>query len=81
MHMASSAESIDDAENGLMFMQEMLEFMKNTNSAQNSMSQHLPLNAIPLLIPSLKKPVSFTVATAQFGKQLHKTLGVNKSFL
>jgi hypothetical protein len=77
--MASSAETNDDAENGLIFMQEMIEFMKNTNSLENSQNP-LPLTIIPLLISPLKKLISFTVATAQFGKQLHRTQGVNISF-
>lgn len=79
--MASSAESIDDAENGLNFMQDMIEFMRNTNSLEASTTHHIPLTVIPLLTPSLEKPISFPVATAQFGKQLHGTQGVNKYFV
>jgi len=75
--MASSAESSDDAENGLIFMQEMVDFMKNTNSFENSVNHHLPLTVIPLVNSPLKNLISFTVATAQFGKQLHETQGVN----
>jgi hypothetical protein len=80
IHMTSSAESINDAESGLIFMQEMLELMKNPNFVENSATKHLPSNVIPLLIPSLEKPVSFTVGTAQFGKQLHGTQGVNRTY-
>jgi len=75
--MASSAESIDDAKNGLIFMQEMIELMKNTNSPENFVTNYLPLTAIPLLTPTLEIPIRFPVATAQFGKQLQETQGVN----
>ena len=77
IHIASSAESIDDAENGLNFMQEMLELMKDTNPFENSPTHHLPSTVIPLLTSSLNTPIRFTVATAQFGKQLHGTQGVH----
>jgi hypothetical protein len=73
--MASSAESNDDAENGLIFMREMIELMKDTNSFNHH--QHLPLTVIPLMNTLLKKLIHFTVATAQFGKPLHQTQGVN----
>ncbi len=73
--MASSAESNDDAENGLIFMREMIELMKDTNSFNHH--QHLPLTVIPLINTLLKKLIHFTVATAQFGKPLHQTQGVN----
>lgn len=74
VHVASTAESVDDAENGLVFMQEMIEFMKNTKSSENSINQHFPLSVIPLV--SLEKPIKFSVGSAQFGKQLHGTQGV-----
>jgi hypothetical protein len=70
--MASTAESSDDAENGLIFMREMIELMKDTNS----INHHLPLVVIPLINTPLNKLISFTVAHAQFGKQLHQTQGV-----
>ncbi len=76
IHMASSAESSDDAENGLIFMQEMIELMKSTNPFENSLNHHLPLTVIPLINSPLNKLISLTVATAQFGKQLHGTQGV-----
>ncbi|CAF2734206.1 unnamed protein product [Rotaria sp. Silwood2] len=75
-HMASSAESIDDAENGLIFMQDMIELIKETNTFENSLTHHIPLNVIPLIISSLENPFSFNVAPAQFGKQLHDTQGI-----
>jgi hypothetical protein len=74
--MISSAESTDDAEYGYIFMQEMIDLMKNTKSFENSLTQHLPLTVIPLLNSPLEKLINFTVATAQFGKQLHGTQGV-----
>ncbi|UJR14515.1 hypothetical protein I4U23_001511 [Adineta vaga] len=78
IHMASTADSIDDAENGLHFMQEMIEFMKNTNLHDNSLIHRIPLSVIPLLISSSsKKSIRFPVAAAQFGQQLHGTQGVN----
>ncbi|CAF1398312.1 unnamed protein product [Rotaria sordida] len=75
-HLSSNAESIDDAENGLIFMQEMIELTNNTNTFENSLTYHLPLTVIPLVIPSLEKAVSFIVSNAQFGKQLHDTQGI-----
>ena len=57
-------------------MQEMVDFMKDTNSFENSVNHHLPLTVIPLI----NSPLSFTVATAQFGKQLHGTQGVSIDF-
>ncbi|CAF3956559.1 unnamed protein product [Adineta steineri] len=73
IHMASAAESTNDAEAGLSFMQEMIELMKNTNLFRNSIKHFKPLTVIPLLE---KKSISFTVAPAQFGKQLHETQGM-----
>lgn len=81
VHISSSAESIDDAENGLLFMQEMIEFMKNTNSLDTSQINHLPLTVIPLTMTSFDKPIKFIVSTAQFGKQLHGSQGVSISYL
>ena len=72
--MASTAESSDDAENGLIFMREMIELMKDTTSFNQ---HHLPLSVIPLINTPLNKLISLTVAYAQFGKQLHRTQGVN----
>ena len=70
--MASSAESSDGAANGLIFMREMLELVKNTRPLD-----HQPLSTIiPLLNTAEKKLIIFPVATAQFGKQLHRTQGV-----
>ncbi len=76
IHMASTAESSDDAENGLIFMREMIELMKDTNSINHHHHHHLPLVVIPLINTPLNKLISFTVAHAQFGKQLHQTQGV-----
>jgi hypothetical protein len=80
VHIPSNAVTIDDAGAGVIFMQEMIEFMKIANSLENSVNQYLPLSVIPLLLPALEKPISLTVATAQFGKQLHGTEGVNNLF-
>ncbi|CAF5193713.1 unnamed protein product, partial [Rotaria magnacalcarata] len=75
VHISSSAESIDDAENGIVFMQEMIELMKHTNTMDNFQIYPSLLSVIPLMIPSLDKSMEFIVSTAQFGKQLHKTQG------
>jgi len=75
VHVASSAESIDDAENGLAFMQEMVELMKTTNSFEN-VHRHLPLTVVPLVQTRSRRTTRFLVATAQFGKQLHRTQGI-----
>ncbi|CAF3706209.1 unnamed protein product [Rotaria socialis] len=76
VHISSSAESIDDAENGIVFMQEMIELMEHTNTMDNFQTYHSSLSVIPLMIPSLDRPMKFIVYTAQFGKQLHKTQGI-----
>jgi hypothetical protein len=62
-------------------MQEMIELMKNTNGTGLSsleINQYLPLTVIPLITSPLTKLTRFPVGPAQFGKQLHGKLGVNK---
>jgi hypothetical protein len=80
IHNSANAASTDDADDGLIFIQQMMDLMKNTNGigASSESNHHLPLSVFPL-IPSSTKPVGFSVGPAQFGKRLHGTLGVNKS--
>ncbi len=82
IHNSANAASHEDANDGLIFIQEMMNSMKNTNGISQSSSesnQNLPLTVIPLVIPSLTKPIRFAVGSAQFGRQLHGKSGVNKS--
>ncbi|CAF0742825.1 unnamed protein product [Adineta ricciae] len=76
IHIASTAQSLNDAEDGLHFMQEMIDFMKHTNANENSPLHRIPLSVIPISIPSSKIAFDFPVSTAQFGKQLHGTQGI-----
>lgn len=81
VHMASRAQSKVDAQNGLIFMQELLELMKNAHPAETFPDHSLPLTVIPLIaMPAHRKRIRFTVASAQFGPQLHHTTGVQSSF-
>lgn len=79
VHMASRAQSKEDAQNGLIFMQELLELMKNANPSETS-DHSLPLTVIPLIQTPDRKLIRFTVASAQFGPQLHHTTGVKHFF-
>ncbi|CAF2956774.1 unnamed protein product [Rotaria sp. Silwood2] len=79
IHNSANAASNEDADDGLIFIQEMIEFMKNINGIGPSSLEnknHLPLVVIPLVTPPLTKLVSLTVGSAQFGKQLHGKLGI-----
>ncbi|CAF1134820.1 unnamed protein product [Adineta steineri] len=79
IHNSANAASHEDANNGLIFIQEMLDLMKNTNGLSQSSSEskhHLPLTVIPLINSSLTKPIRFSVGPAQFGQQLHGKLGI-----
>lgn len=76
--MASSADSADDAENGLHFMHELLELMKNPEFSKKPVDDQGPLTVMPLLaFKSSERAIRFTVASAQFGPQLHETQGVS----
>ena len=74
--MASHAQSKEDAKNGLIFMQELLELMKNDKLSETSSDHPLPLSVIPLIDMPEKTLPRLTVASAQFGKQLYRTTGV-----
>ncbi|CAF1229558.1 unnamed protein product [Rotaria magnacalcarata] len=78
VHNAANAASHDDAEDGLLFVQEMMNLMKTTGLGQASLESnyHMPLSVIPLVTPPLGKLVSLSVGSAQFGKQLHGKLGI-----
>ncbi|CAF3510385.1 unnamed protein product [Rotaria sp. Silwood1] len=81
IHNSANAASNEDANDGIIFIQDMMEFMKNMNElGQSSSSEnryHLPLSVIPLVTSSpLTKLISFTVGSAQFGKQLHGKSGI-----
>ncbi|CAF3499124.1 unnamed protein product [Rotaria socialis] len=78
VHNAANAASHEDAEDGLLFVQEMVNLMKTTGLGQASLesNHHMPLSVIPLVTPPLGKLVSLTVGCAQFGKQLHGKLGI-----
>ncbi len=81
IHNIANAASNEDANDGLIFIQDMMELMKNTDGMGYSSSEtnhHLPLTVIPLTNSPL---VRFPVGPAQFGKQLHGKLGVNKYFI
>ena len=81
IHNSANAASSNDADDGLLFIQEMMELMKNTNSlsATSEPNPHLPLSVIPLALSSLAIPLSLPVGPAQFGRQLHGKLGVTAS--
>lgn len=74
--MASRAQSKEDAKNGLIFMQELLELMKNDKLFETSSDHSIPLAVIPLIDMPEKRLHRLTVASAQFGKQLYRTTGV-----
>jgi len=79
VHIASNAASMDDADNGLIFMQEMIDLMKTGNSMGHFSSPDSPFIAQQSLhlIPLVSPPTAFAVGTAQFGRQLHGTIGVS----
>ncbi|UJR32279.1 hypothetical protein I4U23_019744 [Adineta vaga] len=79
IHNSANAASREDAENGLLFIQEMMDMMKNiTESNQSPLEStyHMPLTVIPLTNISEPKLLSFTVSSAQFGKQLYGKSGI-----
>lgn len=79
IHNTANAASHGDAEDGLVFIREMMEMMKNTDGPSSAQSNyHVPLSLIPLIDPSVTKPMSFGVGPAQFGKQLHGMPGVSE---
>ncbi len=80
IHNSANAASHEDANDGLIFIQDMMNSVNGISQSSSESNQNLPLTVIPLVIPSLKKPIRFNVGSAQFGKQLHGKLGVNKSF-
>ena len=80
IHNAVNAASHEDADDGLHFIQEMMDIMKNTNGLTSASSQsnyHIPLSVIPLIDPSVTRPMSFPVGPAQFGRRLHGVPGVS----
>lgn len=83
IHNPANAITTDDADDGLLFIQEMMELMKNANGPSQSSSEinhHLPLTVIPLIKSSPKKLIRFPVGPAQFGTQMHGNPGVNNLF-
>ncbi len=80
IHNTGNAASTEDADDGLTFIQEMMDLMKDGDGIglTSETNHHLPLSVIPLITSSSTKPVGFTVGPAQFGQQLHGKLGVNK---
>ncbi|CAF0994699.1 unnamed protein product [Didymodactylos carnosus] len=74
VHTSSQAASSEDANDGLLFMQEMIELMKH-NSMNSDSSQYHPLSVVPLLAQATVLPI-FKVGSAQFGQQLHKNYGI-----
>ncbi len=80
IHNSANAASNEDADDGLIFIQEMMDLMKNTNDIDNlslETNRYLPLTVIPLVTSPLTKLIHLPVGPAQFGKQLHGKLGVN----
>ncbi len=81
IHNAANAASVEDADDGLVFIQEMMDLTNNTNELGHSPSEinhYLPLTVIPLINSSL---VRFPVGPAQFGRQLHGKQGVSLTAL
>lgn len=82
IHNPANAATTDDADDGLLFIQDMMELMQNNNGLGQSSSEinHLlPLTVIPLIKSSPKKLIRFPVGPAQFGTQLHGKPGVKNS--
>ena len=83
IHNSANAITTDDADDGLLFIQDMMELMKNTNGLGQSsteISHLLPLTVIPLIKSPLNKLLRFPVGPAQFGEQLHGQRGVKIEF-
>lgn len=82
IHNTADAASHEDADNGVLFIQEMIDLTKNNGitASLTDAKHNLPLTVIPLAIPPSKKLASFTVGAAQFGKQLFGQSGVCKSY-
>lgn len=77
IHNAANAATTEDADDGLLFIQDMMELMKNNNGQSSSeINHHLPLTVIPLIKSPLNKLLRFPVGPAQFGAQLHGQRGV-----
>ncbi|CAF1313573.1 unnamed protein product [Adineta ricciae] len=79
IHNSATAASHEDAEDGLLFIQEMMDMMKNINGLNPTSSEsnyHVPLSIIPLIDNTEEKRHSFAVGSAQFGKQLHGKSGI-----
>lgn len=74
--MASHAQSREEAKNGLLFMQELLDLMKNEKLFETYPDHSSPLSIIPLIKTPDKTLFRLPVAAAQFGRQLHHTTGV-----
>ena len=82
IHNPANAATTDDADDGLLFIQDMMELMQNTNGIGQSSSEinhHLPLTVIPLIKSSPKKLIRFPVGPAQFGTKMHGNPGVKNS--
>ena len=78
IHNSVNAASSDDADDGLLFIQEMMELMKTTdaNGPSSESNSHLPLSVIPIPFTTRSKPVRLLVGPAQFGPTLHGKPGV-----
>lgn len=78
IHNSVNAASSDDADDGLTFIHDMMELMKNTdgNGPVSESNYHLPLSVIPIALTSTAKPLRLLVGPAQFGRQLHGKSGV-----
>ncbi|XP_037559321.1 ER degradation-enhancing alpha-mannosidase-like protein 3 [Dermacentor silvarum] len=66
IHNAAQAESPEDAQEGLLFMQEMIELAKQ----QNQQEQHV--RSVTFTLPSTKMHMVLQAGPAQFGKDLGK---------
>ncbi|KAL3218637.1 hypothetical protein MRX96_031448 [Rhipicephalus microplus] len=66
IHNAAQAESPEDAQEGLLFMQEMIELAKH----QNQQEQHV--RSVTFTLPSTKTHMVLQAGPAQFGKDLGK---------
>lgn len=79
IHNSAHAASSDDADDGLIFIQEMVDLMKNSDGTLSSeVNSHLPLSIIPLSLTT-GKSARLIVGPAQFGRQMHGELGVKTS--
>ncbi|EEC03431.1 conserved hypothetical protein, partial [Ixodes scapularis] len=66
IHNAAQAESQEDAQEGLLFMQEMIELAKQ----QNHQEQHM--RSVAFTLPTTKMRMVLQAGPAQFGKDLSK---------